>query len=69
MGSDSTKRTGIGFLSLLGLLFIGLKLACFIDWAWWVVLAPIWIQPAVFLALIVFIGIVEVFDSRGRKNS
>lgn len=68
MNSNSTKRTGIGFLSLLGLLFIGLKLAGFIDWAWWVVLAPIWGQFAIFLALLVFIGIVEVLDSMGRKS-
>ena len=40
MVNGSTKNGGIGFLSLLGLLFIGLKLAGAIDWAWWVVLAP-----------------------------
>lgn len=37
-----TARNGVGFFSLLGLLFIGLKLAGFIDWPWWVVLLPIW---------------------------
>lgn len=36
-----TARNGVGFFSLLGLLFIGLKLAGFIDWPWWVVLLPI----------------------------
>lgn len=42
MATKSTKNGGIGFFSLLGLLFIGLKLAEVIDWPWWVVLAPIW---------------------------
>lgn len=32
----------IGFLGLLGLLFIGLKLGGAIDWPWWWVLAPLW---------------------------
>lgn len=34
---------GIGFTSLLTLLFIGLKLTGFIDWSWWWVLAPVWV--------------------------
>lgn len=36
----------IGILGLLGLLFIGLKLAGVIAWSWWWVLAPFWV-PAV----------------------
>lgn len=32
----------VGFLGLLGLLFIGLKLGGAIDWSWWVVLLPLW---------------------------
>lgn len=50
MANDNTSRNGVGFLTLLGLLFIGLKLGGLIDWAWWVVLAPIWGQFA-FLAV------------------
>lgn len=51
MANDNASRGGVGFLTLLGLLFIGLKLAGFVDWAWWVVLAPIWGQLA-FIALL-----------------
>lgn len=32
----------IGFLGLLGLLFIGLKLAGIITWSWWLVLLPLY---------------------------
>jgi hypothetical protein len=32
----------IGFLGLLGLLFIGLKLGNVIDWSWWFVTLPLW---------------------------
>lgn len=51
MANDNASRGGVGFFTLLGLLFIGLKLAGFVDWAWWVVLAPIWGQLA-FIALL-----------------
>lgn len=54
------KRSGIGFFSLLGLLFIGLKLAGFIDWAWWVVLAPIWGQLVFFFACVFIYAFIEV---------
>lgn len=41
-------------LHLLTLLFIGLKLTNFIDWSWWLVLAPSIISVAfVFLAFMI----------------
>ena len=59
--SGSTGVTGkasvtSSFPSLLGLLFIGLKLAGIIAWPWVWVLAPFWIP----LGLAVFVGIVCV---------
>jgi hypothetical protein len=49
---------GIGFFSLLGLLFIGLKLTDNIDWSWWWVLAPFWL-PAVltFVFVLAFLAL------------
>jgi len=47
------------FLTLLTILFIGLKLTKHIDWSWWWVLSPIWI-PAI-IAVIVFLMIYLVF--------
>ena len=51
------RRRGPGFLSLLALLFIGLKLTGHIDWSWWWVLSPIWIKCSLLLLLIVGITI------------
>lgn len=34
---------GVGFLGLLALVFITLKLCGVIAWSWWWVLAPLWI--------------------------
>jgi len=33
-GTSTTSSGGIGILSLLGVLFVGLKLTGYIDWSW-----------------------------------
>lgn len=47
---------GIGFLGLLAIVFIVLKLTGYIAWSWWWVLAPIWIPVILvpFILLLVF---------------
>lgn len=62
MANDNASRGGAGFFTLLGLLFIGLKLAGFVDWAWWVVLAPIWGQLAFIALLFVALVIAELVE-------
>lgn len=37
----------VGLLTVLGLIFIVLKLVGTIDWSWWWVLAPFWGQFAI----------------------
>lgn len=49
--SSSSSSGGVGFYTILAILFIALKLTNYIDWSWWWVLAPLWI-PLSFLALI-----------------
>jgi hypothetical protein len=44
---------GVGFVGLLTILFIALKLMGYITWSWWWVLSPIWISLLV--ALTVFV--------------
>lgn len=41
----------LNFLDLLGLLFIGLKLAGSIDWSWWWVLAPLWVPAGLVIVV------------------
>lgn len=50
------KTNGIGFVGLLGIAFIVLKLCNVISWSWVWVLAPIWI-PVVLLIVLVIIQI------------
>lgn len=47
---QTTTSSGVGFVGLLTVLFIGLKLTGHISWSWWIVLTtPIWASVAVFL--------------------
>ena len=50
----------ISFLGLLTILFIGLKLAGVIGWAWWWVFSPLWIPIAVLLGLGLIAGILAL---------
>lgn len=51
------SQSGIGFLGLLAIVFIALKLTGYISWSWWWVLAPIWAPFAIILVIIAVIGI------------
>lgn len=52
--------TGPSFCTLLGLLFIGLKLTGYIQWSWLWVLSPFWI-PVILVAII---GLIIVIFSK-----
>ena len=49
---NNTNTSGVGFLGLLTLLFIGLKLTGYITWSWIWVLAPLWIPISIALILL-----------------
>lgn len=56
--SDSHNSGGIGFVGLLTILFIALKLTHFIDWPWMVVLLPIWIPIGILMVVLAIVLIV-----------
>ena len=59
---------GIGFVGVLQITFVVLKLCKVIDWSWWWVLSPIWISTALAI-LVVLIGIIVIYvrDKRWSK--
>lgn len=63
MNNDNniTISSGGIFIALLQVAFIVLKLCHVIDWSWWLVLIPIWIDIilAVIVITIVTIGIIR----------
>lgn len=58
---SENKQVGGGFLGLLTLIFITLKLTGVIAWSWWWVLAPLWIPVAVFFGILAVWGAVVLF--------
>lgn len=52
---SSSSSSGIGFVGLLTIVFIVLKLLGKITWSWWWVLSPLWISAG--LTFLVLLGI------------
>lgn len=53
---SSSSSSGIGFVGLLQILFIALKLTNYIDWSWWWVMSPAIVSTSI-VFLIIFAGI------------
>lgn len=60
---NSSANSGISFFSLLGLLFLGLKLTDSIDWDWLWVLSPFWIPLAVVLFCFTVLLIIHAYKN------
>ena len=58
MGNSSSNSAsrGIGFMGLLAVVFIVLKLCHVIEWSWWWVLSPLWGQLVFALLVFAVIG-------------
>ena len=60
--SKSSNKTaaagGTGFLTLLQVAFIVLKLCKVIDWSWWWVLSPTWMPTALILIIVIIIALI-----------
>lgn len=53
---EATGGIGGGFLSLLTVLFIGLKLTDQIDWSWWLVLSPLLLPFGIIAAILLIVS-------------
>lgn len=63
------QSSGIGFFSLLTILFIGLKLGGVINWSWMWVLSPLWISFSIWMSvLIMIILVLTIADNEGEKK-
>ena len=59
-GSTSSASGGLGLGTVLGVVFIVLKLTHVIDWSWLWVLSPFWIPLGI---VAIDLGIVAIFTS------
>lgn len=58
--SKETEKSGVGFLGLLALIFITLKLIRVIQWSWLWVLAPLWGPFVIVLLILAVVGLIAV---------
>jgi len=56
MSSSSSSSGGVGFVGLLTICFIVLKLVGKIDWSWWWVFSPLWITAILIIAIAILIS-------------
>lgn len=66
--NSSSKAGGIGFLGLLALIFITLKLTGVISWSWLWVLAPLWIPTALVIVILVVALIVLLVKEVAKRS-
>lgn len=64
MATKNTSGGGDVFLSLLQVLFIGLKLTGYIDWPWLWVLFPTWIPLLLILLAIAAFAVDKVISRK-----
>lgn len=66
---NNSSAGGAGFLGLLALIFITLKLTGVIGWSWWWVLSPLWIPTSIILLIFVvmLVGVVVVAIGKASK--
>lgn len=62
--NTTTSTGGIGFVGLLTIVFITLKLTGYITWSWWWVLSPIWISWVFALGFLLIFFIIAALVSK-----
>lgn len=55
--TQQNSTNSIGFIGMLAILFIGLKLTGHVNWTWFWVLSPLWITLAIALFFVI-IGVI-----------
>ena len=62
--SNSASSGGLGVCSVVGIVFIILKLVHVIDWPWIWVLSPFWIGIAFWIAVAIVLFVIAFLTSR-----
>lgn len=59
MSENKGGGAGIGFVGLLTILYIGLKLGGVVTWSWFWVLSPLWIGFSM-VVVIILVGLISI---------
>jgi hypothetical protein len=57
---SSRSSEGMGFVGVLTLVFIALKLLGYISWSWWWVLSPLWISIILLVVVVLLVVLLIV---------
>ncbi len=74
-GNAMSRRTeagsngGIGFVGLLTILFIGLKLTGYIAWSWLWVISPIWISLGFWTVIFIIAVVASAFSAASEDTA
>jgi hypothetical protein len=61
---NSNVYNGIGFFGLLQVVFIALKVAKVINWSWWLVFLPTWIDLVICLIVIIVVVVMAIIINK-----
>ena len=64
MENQNSTSGGIGFVGLLTIVFIVLKLTGYIDWSWQWVLSPIWITALLVIVILIIVFLVMLIADK-----
>ncbi len=67
MSKNNNVKLQLPILTILGIIFITLKLTGNIDWSWWWVLSPFLIPIGLGILFIIVIFIYEIFSNKKKK--
>lgn len=59
--SSTTRSGGIGFMGVLAIVFITMKLmgwGAVASWSWWWVLSPLWLPITIVLGILLVFGLI-----------
>ncbi len=68
MSEKNNSSGGIGFLGILQIVFIVLKLTGNIAWNWWWVLSPIWISVLIVCIILLVYAIILVIEEQHNRQ-
>ena len=60
----TTAGGGLNILGVVEIVFIILKLLGIINWSWWIVLIPLWIDLGITLLVILVIIVAIIIDNK-----
>ena len=68
MANNNNSSSGMGFMSILFIVFLVLKLCKVITWSWWLVTLPLWGGLVLLIIIFVIAAILSVTLERRLRS-